>query len=402
MAQSLADCLAQVAAAGAASAAQLTALAAERDALRDQLATVTDERDSLRGQLAGASREELQALDGARDKQLAEQEKQIAVRDAALASASAALASASAERATATAAAAAAAEVNREALRAERALTGAVLARDATLSAALYGIADLRRKLARPSVRGVLLGEGLLDTVGIVSAMGYAADVSHCRELCRLTWRVVQRGDTASMLERSLELQCGAKAARATKREDFLHPRNGKVLGTTQLIRAALLNNLPRVRQLIQLGAPLGLVDTPQGGGDSALHWASHEGHEQVIETLLDGKFEGKGAAIEQRGPSGVTPLICVSIRGNEGSVRVLLARGARQVLQRSCGSTALHNAARYGHAGVAALLCAAPGAAVALALKTNGKDGETPLAIAIKNHHAATEAVLRAHGAKA
>jgi hypothetical protein len=74
-----------------------------------------------------------------------------------------------------------------------------VLARDATLAAAIFERDDMRRKLARPSVRVTLLGEALLDAIGIVSAVGFAPDVSQCRELCRLTWRVAQRGDTASM-----------------------------------------------------------------------------------------------------------------------------------------------------------------------------------------------------------
>jgi hypothetical protein len=65
-------------------------------------------------------------------------------------------------------------------------------------------------------VRTVALrGEDFLDVVGIVSSVGYAADVSQCRELCRLTRDVVQRGDVADMLAQSLRLQCGAREARA-------------------------------------------------------------------------------------------------------------------------------------------------------------------------------------------
>ena len=53
---------------------------------------------------------------------------------------------------------------------------------------------------------------------------------------------------------------------------------------------------------------------------------------------------------------------------------------------------------ANYGHAAaVAELLCAAPGAAPALALRDKG--GRTPLAIAEMRGLDATAAVLRAHG---
>ena len=51
-----------------------------------------------------------------------------------------------------------------------------------------------------------------------------------------------------------------------------------------------------RVRQLVQLGAPLDLVDEE---GMSALHWACWQGYAAVAEALLDGKFEGRSAAID-------------------------------------------------------------------------------------------------------
>ena len=79
--------------------------------------------------------------------------------------------------------------------------------------------------------------------------------------------------------------------------------------------------------------------------------------------------------------------------------MRLLLSRGAKQELQDNDGFTALHGAVDGDHPGVIALLCAAPGAAAALALKTRA--GNTPLAMAIMLVRAACEAVLRAHGAQ-
>ena len=305
----------------------------------------------------------------------------------------AALATAGAERLSAAAAAA-----ERDA---ERALTRTLLARDATLASALAERDALRRRLALPNVRAALRGEAFLDVIGIVSSVGYAADVSHCRELCRLTRDIVQRGDVADMLAQSLRLQCGAREARAAGREEFvvLVPRGVRTLeDTTQLIRASILNNLPRVLQLIQLGAPLDLVDETHRW--SALYWACELGHEHVVKALLDGKHEGRGATVDLRSKTGWPALISASLKGHESVVRLLLSRGAKQELQGSDGGTALHLAVALNHVGIVEILCAARGAAAALALKNHR--GETPLALAIfyGDERADCVAVLRAHGA--
>ena len=246
------------------------------------------------------------------------------------------------------------------------------------------------------------LGEALLDVIGVVSAVGFAADVSQCAQLCGVTFRAGDRGATNDMLVQSLRLQCGAREARAAGREEFeelAFARPSGALCTTQLMRAALLNNLPRVLQLIQLGAPLDLVDETQGW--SALYWASWLGHEHVAKALLDGKYEGRGATINLRCKSGRTPVLLASSKGHESVVRLLLSRGAKQELQGVHGFTALHWTVDGNRPAVVALLCAAPGAATALALKTIAVYGSlTPLADAILYGHAACEAVLRAHGA--
>jgi ankyrin repeat protein len=235
--------------------------------------------------------------------------------------------------------------------------------------------------------------------------MGFAAEVAHCLYLCGETWRKGDKGATNDMLARSLERQCGARAARAARREDFAFPdiRNEDdeaepdvYEGTTQLIRAAALNNLPRVLQLVQLGASLELEGQH---GRTALHWACDEGHEHVARALLDGKYEGRGAEIDARNKSGWTPLMSASQNGHEGVVRLLLARGARQELQDIDGWTAIYIAVLKNHAGAVALFCAAPGAAAALALRCN--EGQTPLGMAIARGRAACETVLRARGAR-
>jgi len=85
------------------------------------------------------------------------------------------------------------------------------------------------------------------------------------------------------------------------------------------------------------------------------------------------------------------------ALAGHEGVVRLLLARGARLDMRSNESNTALLFAVENKRVGVVALLCAAPGAAAALALKL---DGRTPLGHAIALGHAACEAILRAHGA--
>ena len=239
-------------------------------------------------------------------------------------------------------------------------------------------------------------GELFLDVIGLVAARGYAAEVSQCRALCGLTWRRGDRGATNDMIVSSLRLQCGAVAAREAVRESFtfVWPGDGSlraIEGSTQLIRASIQNNLPRVLQLIQVGAPLDLVD--QRYCRSALHWASAIGHEHVVAALLEGKY--KGADVEQV-CRGNTALELVSSRGRVGIVRVLLARGAKQVRPgQTC--TPIFWAAYHNHIEVVKLLLAAPGASDALKTKHGGR---TPLKWAIDFGHAEMVALLRAAGA--
>ena len=98
---------------------------------------------------------------------------------------------------------------------------------------------------------------------------------------------------------------------------------------------------------------------------------------------------------INARDKRGETPFFDACRGGGEGIVRLLLSRGARQEVQGNDGKTALHHASLSGHVSVVELLCAAPGAAAALALRDRA--GHTPLRCAAAP---ACAAVLRAHGA--
>ena len=250
------------------------------------------------------------------------------------------------------------------------------------------------------------LGEQFIDAIGIVAAVGYACEARHCVFLCGVTYRGGNKGATNDMLVRSLELQCGASAARAAKREDIADPARGwiTIRGTTQMMRAAMSNDLPRVLRLMHLGAPLDLVDGSRGL--SALHWACELGHGHIAQALLDGIFgrgSGSGASINlQTAGFGATPLGLASQFGREDIVRLLLARGARQELQTHDGHTALHCAVIFAHFGVVEQLCSAPGAIVALKAERR-HDGRTPRWIAVyrskwnENHERLVD-ILSAH----
>ena len=93
--------------------------------------------------------------------------------------------------------------------------------------------------------------------------------------------------------------------------------------GTTQLSRAVRKGDEKRVRELVAAGAPLDLVLV---SGVSALDLASDRGHVRIVKLLLDGKFEGKGAAFDTKG---CMPLIFPLLRGHEAVMRLLLERGA-------------------------------------------------------------------------
>ena len=83
----------------------------------------------------------------------------------------------------------------------------------------------------------------------------------------------------------------------------------------------------------------------------------SYNGHARIAKLLLDGKYEGKGAAINLRTSYGYTALILACMFGHEAVVRLLLERGADVTLRTDGGRTALYWARSNNHAAVVALL---------------------------------------------
>jgi ankyrin repeat protein len=161
--------------------------------------------------------------------------------------------------------------------------------------------------------------------------------------------------------------------------------------GSTPLVLASARGREDAVRALLARGARQELQD---GNGRAALHTAALYSHSSVVELLC----AAPGAPVNVQDAGGDTPLMFASGAGCESAIRTLLARGARQELQNRYGHTALNSSAFLGLTSVVELLCAAPGAAAAIAVPDTY--GRTPLALAVAQGHAACAAVLRAHGA--
>jgi hypothetical protein len=231
------------------------------------------------------------------------------------------------------------------------------------------------------------LGELLVDVLPLACAVGNAVDLSHCVALCGTTWRRGDRGATNDMMVQSLRLQAPWLAEARARPRDAAWWR-------TALIRAADGGDEQRVRELVAAGASITAVS---GLLQTALHVASWRGHARVALALLEGKFDtgGGGALADLQDCYGASALMRAAWHGHEEVVRLLLSCGADQTLQsKRGGRCAMHRAAYTGRSGVVALLCAAPGAAVARALRD--RDGRTPLDVALEHGRAACAAVLR------
>jgi hypothetical protein len=215
-------------------------------------------------------------------------------------------------------------------------------------------------------------GELLIDVLGIACATGHALDLQQARFLCGATYRLGARGadgsldrrgflgGTADMVASSLRLQAPwLGAARAAPREEYLD-----VERTTRLMRAAHAGDERHVRELVAAGVG---VDAACDRG-TALSWAAGAGHERVCAALLDA-----GAAVDSADGDGRTPLIRACIFGHDAVVSLLISRGANQRVAATPSSlTAMHFAVSFDRPRIVDLLCSAPGASEALALRNS------------------------------
>jgi ankyrin repeat protein len=117
-----------------------------------------------------------------------------------------------------------------------------------------------------------------------------------------------------------------------------------------ELLQACYENDLGRVKELLDHGVDPNLQDFR---GWTALHWASCQGHTDVVLLLLD-----HGADQNLRDKQGQTVLIKASCYGHIEVIRLLLLdRRTDPNLQDVDGWTPLHWASRFGNTDVVKLI---------------------------------------------
>ena len=157
----------------------------------------------------------------------------------------------------------------------------------------------------------------------------------------------------------------------------------------SSVVEAAMQGNKDAVRTLLKQGAD---VNTAQGDGMTALHWAAQKGDLELAQTLL---YAGANIRATTR-VGGYTPLLIASRNGHAALVDALLAGGADPNLATSNGATPLMMAAQGGNADVAKAL-------IAKGADVNAKEkvkNETALMIAASYGRADVIRALTAHGA--
>ncbi|XP_049944405.1 ankyrin repeat domain-containing protein 65-like [Schistocerca serialis cubense] len=108
---------------------------------------------------------------------------------------------------------------------------------------------------------------------------------------------------------------------RAARQCEILTEEQKQVLAG-RLIIAASQGQTGQVRALLDAGSPVNATDA---SGDTALHEAVVNGHEETVKCLIDA-----GAGVNVRDSDGMTPLHWAACRGGEQHiVRMLLAASA-------------------------------------------------------------------------
>ena len=155
-----------------------------------------------------------------------------------------------------------------------------------------------------------------------------------------------------------------------------------------QLVDAAKDRDWATVGTLLDRGVD---VDTPQGDGATALHWAAHWNDLGTLDRLIEA-----GSNVDVANDLGATPLWVGCASRNTGVVQRLLAAGANTNLALHAGETVLMRCAATGDpAAVQALI--EHGAAVDA---TEPENGQTALMWAAAHLQPEVARVLLEHGA--
>ena len=179
-------------------------------------------------------------------------------------------------------------------------------------------------------------------------------------------------------------LPCGARVSTSA---NIKAENAGK---ETPLILASKNGHMDAVDVLLKSGADANYRDS---SGWTALHNASHKGHDSVVQLLLDWKPVPN---VDAQDINDNTPLHVASFHGKSTVVTILLEGGASVDARDRQGGTPLHDASQGGHLEVVRLLlgrCADP--------RARNRKGETPFQIASKKNHGEVTQLLTEHAGK-
>jgi uncharacterized protein len=156
---------------------------------------------------------------------------------------------------------------------------------------------------------------------------------------------------------------------------------------TPSLIDAARNTDRDGVRRLLKQGVN---VNTAEGDGTTALHWASYRDDVEIADLIVKA-----GGNVNAANDLGATPLWLASLNGSPVMVRRLLQAGANVNVALISGETPLMGAARSGNVDAAQQL-------LAKGAKTDvsGTRGQTPLMWAVAQKHPAVVKLLIDAGA--
>lgn len=154
------------------------------------------------------------------------------------------------------------------------------------------------------------------------------------------------------------------------------------------LVEAVRQNDKAAVRALLQKQVD---VNTPEGDGATALHWAAHGDDAEIVDLLI-----AAGAKVDVANDLAITPLYLASANGSLAIVSKLLEKGANPNAASETGVTPLMEAARSGNVRVVRAL-------VGHGADVNAQErdrGQTALMWAVARHHPDVVTVLLDHSA--